>query len=87
VLFDRLPVRVVIPGYVQRSARDRVRFSQSPNGGGKDSPAWDFQWFVENYKVNQRHRFTMRMIYVPFESPEQIRKLAEAQAKILDRQP
>ena len=53
---------------------DQVRFSQSPSGGGKGNPAWDFQWFVPEYKVGQRYRFVMRMMYLPFESPEQIIK-------------
>ena len=53
---------------------DNVRLSQSPSGGGKGNPAWDFQWFVPKYKVGQRYRFVMRAKYLPFESPEQIIK-------------
>jgi len=52
--------------------QDRVRFSQSPSGGGKGNPAWDFQWFVPHYEVGRRCRFIMRAMYVPFESPEQL---------------
>jgi hypothetical protein len=51
---------------------DNVRLSQSPSGGGKGNPAWDFQWFVPQYKVGQRYRFVMRAMYLPFESPEQL---------------
>jgi len=53
---------------------DEVRLSQSPSGGGKGNPAWDFQWFVPEYKVGQRYRFVMRAVYLPFESPQQLVK-------------
>jgi len=51
---------------------DEVRLSQSPSGGGKGNPAWDFQWFAAQYEVGRRYRFVMRAMYLPFESPEQI---------------
>jgi hypothetical protein len=51
---------------------DKVRLSQSPSGGGKGNPAWDFQWLIPDYKVGQRTRFVMRAMILPFESPEQI---------------
>ncbi len=51
---------------------DEVRLSQSPSGGGKGNPAWDFQWFASQYEVGRRYRFVMRAMYLPFESQEQI---------------
>jgi predicted amidohydrolase len=56
--------------------RDRVWFAQSPTGGGATgaNPAWDFQWFIPNWKVGEAYGFVMRMAYLPFESREQIEK-------------
>lgn len=53
---------------------DGVRLTQSPSGGGKGNPAWDFQYFVENPAVGQVTRFQMRAAYLPFESPEQVER-------------
>jgi hypothetical protein len=63
---------------------DNVRFSQSPSGGGKGNPAWDFQWFVPKYTVGQRYRFVMRAMYLPFESPEQIIRATASHRKALN---
>jgi hypothetical protein len=59
--------------YVQMfRPRDRVRLTQSPSGGGKGNPAWDFQVFIEDYEVERRYQFVMRAAYLPYESPEQV---------------
>jgi len=65
---------------------DNVRFSQSPSGGGKGNPAWDFQWFVPQYKVGQRYRFVMRAMYLPFESRRQIIRATAPHRAALARQ-
>ena len=57
--------------------RDGIRFSQSPSGGGKDCPAWDFQYFIPNYEVGKRYGFVMMAIYLPYESQEQVVKATE----------
>jgi hypothetical protein len=64
--------------------KDQVRLSQSPSGGGKDNPAWDFQWFIEKPEVGKRYQLVMRAAYVPFESPEQIQKLVKRQRKEME---
>ncbi len=63
---------------------DNVRFSQSPSGGGKGNPAWDFQWFVPQYTVGQRYRFVMRAMYLPFESPEQLIQATASHRRALE---
>jgi hypothetical protein len=57
--------------------QDQIRLTQSPSGGGKGNPAWDFQWFIPDYKVDQLYRMVMRAQYVPLESPEQIQRVSQ----------
>ncbi|MDH3245474.1 MAG: hypothetical protein OEM26_12720 [Saprospiraceae bacterium] len=49
-----------------------IRFSQSPTGGGPDNPAWDFQFLIPNFAINQVYSFRARIIYKPFISAEEI---------------
>jgi hypothetical protein len=53
---------------------DRVRFSQSPSGGGRGNPAWDFQFFIPDYKTDHVYRFVMRAAYLPYASPDDLRR-------------
>jgi len=64
--------------------QDQVRLTQSPSGGGEGCPAWDFQWFISDCKVDVPYRFVMRAAYLPYESPEQTARVTEAHRKALD---
>ncbi len=49
-----------------------IRFSQSPDGGGDDNPAWDFQYIIPDPKIGQEYSFKVRMIYKPFISEKDL---------------
>ncbi|MFP6765787.1 MAG: hypothetical protein VB858_19305, partial [Planctomycetaceae bacterium] len=63
--------------------QDQIRLTQSPSGGGQGNPAWDFQWFVPEYKVGTLYRMVMRAQYVPFESPQQIQRVSRSHRNAL----
>ena len=85
LVFQRSPWRYAQPWYYGIShgmayvlmfrPGDQVRLTQSPSGGGRGNPAWDFQYFIPQYEVGTRYQFVMRAMYVPFESAEQIRRV------------
>ena len=54
--------------------KDKIRMVQVPSGGGKGNPAWDFQYVISDYKVDQRYQLVMRLMYLPYESPEQLER-------------
>ncbi len=64
-------------------SQDRIRLTQSPSGGGKGNPAWDFQCFFSDFRHGQRYQIIMRMMCVPFESREQIERVSAPHRKAL----
>lgn len=67
--------------------QDHVRLTQSPSGGGKGNPAWDFQFYIQDYEVDRLYQFVMRAAYLPYESPEQVEKVTREHRKALGDQP
>jgi hypothetical protein len=57
---------------------DGIRFSHSPSGGGSNSerkttnPAWDFQFIIPRYEVNQEYGFRARALFRPRCSREEL---------------
>jgi hypothetical protein len=64
-----------------------VRFTHSPSGGGFNAerettnPAWDFQYVLPKYEVNEDYGFTGRLVYRPMCSRADILKEYEGWAK------
>ncbi|MFP6671128.1 MAG: hypothetical protein VB857_06910 [Pirellulaceae bacterium] len=63
--------------------QDQVRLTQSPSGGGKGNPAWDFQYLIPDYQVGKRYQLVMRGLYVPFESREQVERVTATHRQAL----
>lgn len=40
-----------------------LRFAQSPSGGGKGNPAWDFVYFRRQFALNQEFSFRARVFF------------------------
>lgn len=53
---------------------DAIRFSQSPDGGGRSNPAWDFQFIVRDVRVGTPYGYRARVVYKPFVSFEDARE-------------
>jgi hypothetical protein len=54
-----------------------LRFAQSPSGGGKGNPAWDFVYFRRRYEVGREFIFRARAVYRKFTSPQDVARLYE----------
>jgi len=66
-------------------AADHPRLSQSPTGGGQGNPAWDFQYLLPDFKVDQRYQMIMRACYLPYDSPEQVARATAIHREALNK--
>ena len=64
--------------------QDQIWLAQSPSGGGSGNPAWDFQWFIPNYKVGEAYGFVMRASYLPFKNRRQLIEATRGHRKVLN---
>ncbi len=49
-----------------------IRFTQSPTGGGRTNPAWDFQYLIPGAEPGKEYSFKARIVYKPFVSEDDI---------------
>ena len=75
--FGRSGGNVFVLMFEKPRAGGEMRFAQSPSGGGKSNPAWDFVYFQRDYAVNREFRFRARAVYRKFTSVEDIVRLYE----------
>jgi len=75
--FGRSGENVFILMFERTRNESELRFAQSPSGGGKGNPAWDFAYFRRDYAINREFSFRVRAVYRKFTSIEEIVRLYE----------
>jgi hypothetical protein len=55
------------------SREQYIRFAQSPTGGGRGNPAWDFQFIIPEPEIGKEYSFLSRLVYKKFVGREDIR--------------
>jgi len=76
--FGRSGNNVFVMLFERSGAEAEMRFAQSPSGGGKGNPAWDFVYFRRDYSVGREFSFRVRAVYRKFKDVEDVVKLYEA---------
>ena len=69
--------KVFIMMFKDFTGQGELRFAQSPSGGGKGNPAWDFFFLARNYKIGKDFGFTAATVYKDFTSREDVIKTWE----------
>lgn len=75
--FGRSGENVFVQMFERPRAGGEMRFAQSPSGGGRGNPAWDFVYFHRDYAVGREFDFRVRAVYRKFTSVEDIVRLYE----------
>jgi hypothetical protein len=75
--FGRSGENAVVMMFDRSNAEGELRFAQSPSGGGKGNPAWDFVYFRRDYVVNREFSFRARAVYRKFTSAEDVAQFYE----------
>lgn len=75
--FGRSGENVLVLMFERTHDEGELRFAQSPSGGGKGNPAWDFVYFRRNYAVNREFSFRVRAVYRKFTSVEDVVRIYE----------
>ncbi|MEC9036434.1 MAG: hypothetical protein VX588_06405, partial [Verrucomicrobiota bacterium] len=64
--------KVFIMMFKDITDRGELRFAQSPSGGGKGNPAWDFVFLARNYEIGKDIGFTAAAVYKDFKGREDV---------------
>lgn len=75
--FGRSGESVLVMMFERTGSEGELRFAQSPSGGGKGNPAWDFVYFRRGYAVNREFSFRARAVYRKFTNAESVVRLYE----------
>ena len=75
--FGRSGENVLVLMFGKTGEDGELRFAQSPSGGGKGNPAWDFVYFRRDYAVGREFSFRARALYRKFTSAEAVARLYE----------
>lgn len=76
--FGRSGENVLVLMFERIRDKGELRFAQSPSGGGRGNPAWDFVYFHRDYTVNREFSFRVRAVYRKFTSVEDVVRLYES---------
>jgi hypothetical protein len=75
--FGRSGENVFILMFERPRAAGELRFAQSPSGGGKGNPAWDFVYFRRDYAVHREFSFRVRAVCRKFTGVEDVVRVYE----------
>lgn len=75
--FGRSGPNVLIMMFQRSPEGGEIRFAQSPSGGGRGNPAWDFVYFQRDYAVSREFGFNARAVYKTFVSQAEVVRIYE----------